>query len=183
MADSKRTRCIRIAFRIGYRVTDEGGVVAPSGRRLLVNANDAGYFHFSMTTHVADRERYGLPRAARVPVHRLAAYQLFGEDALQFGTDTRHLNGDRLDNRLVNIAIGTRSDNMMDRPAHARKAHAMKAACSPRRTRRKLTDDQVREIRKRLAAGESARALAKVFAVAKGTINNIMYGRSYKEII
>ena len=166
---------------MGYRVTDEGGVIAPSGRSLTILGNK-GYYYFSFTVCVADRETHGLSRNAAMPVHRLAAYQLFGEDALKPGIQVRHLNGQSGDNRLINIAIGTQSDNMMDKPEYARKAQAMKAASAPRKSRRQFTDDQVREIRDRFVAGESARALAKVFAVDHGAINHIVCGRSYKEI-
>lgn len=181
--ESNRTCCLRIVSQLGYRVTAAGDVIAPSGRHLgtrLVSRN--GYAHFSFTVHKTDRTKYGLPRVIRLPVHRLASYQLFGEKALEPGIEARHLNGNCLDNRLVNIAIGTRSDNMMDRPEHVRKAIAGYAGSHPRPSRRKCSDDQVRELRQRFKAGETALALAREFELAKGSVNNIVYGRSYKDV-
>lgn len=180
--EPKRSRYIRVAFEMGYRVTAAGGVVAPSGRHLVLRWN-GDYRHFTFTVRKADREEHGLFRVCSLPVHRLASYQLFGEEALKPGIQTRHLNDSKIDNRLVNIAIGTQSDNMMDRPEHVRKAIAVLGARSPRKTRRKLIDDQVRQIRERFVAGESARTLAKAFGVAHGTISNIVYGRSYKDVV
>ncbi len=169
---------------MGYRVTDEGGVIAPSGRSLLTTLSNKGYYHFSLPVRKVDCEKHGLTsRMIRIAVHRLAAYQLFGEDVLKDAIQVRHLNGDRLDNRLINIAIGTQSENSMDRPEHARKAHAAHAGSYPKKKLRKLTNDQAREIRIRFDGGESARVLAKAFAVVHGTINNIVYGRTYKDVV
>ena len=48
---------------------------------------------------------------------------------------------------------------------------------------RKLSDDNVRTIRARLAEGVSSEALALVFNVSKGAIQHIKKGRSYKDVI
>ena len=47
----------------------------------------------------------------------------------------------------------------------------------------KLSDDNVRTIRARLAEGVSSEALALVFNVSKGAIQHIKKGRSYKDVI
>lgn len=47
----------------------------------------------------------------------------------------------------------------------------------------KLTDDQVREIRKELASGKSLSALASAYGVSKSNIANIKKGRAYKRVI
>lgn len=46
----------------------------------------------------------------------------------------------------------------------------------------KLTDDQVRQIRQRVAAGERRVLLAEEFAVAAGTIGNVVIGRTYGHV-
>jgi hypothetical protein len=48
---------------------------------------------------------------------------------------------------------------------------------------RKLTDDQVREIKRRLANGENQYHLADEFGVHQGTISNINRGVSYADIV
>lgn len=45
------------------------------------------------------------------------------------GMETRHLNGDRTDARLVNLAYGTHSENMQDRLAHGMNPSANKTHC------------------------------------------------------
>ena len=64
----------------------------------------------------------------KVMAHRLAAFQKFGEAMYEEGTQVRHLNGDPSDFRFTNIAIGTQSQNSMDRPKEQRVASAKHAA-------------------------------------------------------
>lgn len=47
---------------------------------------------------------------------------------------------------------------------------------------RKLSDSQVREIRKRLTAGEKQYKLASEYHVDKGTISNIKRGICYGDV-
>lgn len=47
---------------------------------------------------------------------------------------------------------------------------------------RKLSDEQVREIRRRLNAGERQYAIARDYGVDKGTISNIKQGRFYADV-
>ena len=57
-----------------------------------------------------------------------------------------------------------------------------KAVSKPNLTRRKFTEQQVRDIRRRKAEGETYRALAKEFSVQNGTIVRIVQRTSYKDI-
>jgi len=47
-----------------------------------------------------------------------------------FGSDSRHLNGDRADNRLANLRWGTRSENILDAVRHGTHRNARKTQCS-----------------------------------------------------
>lgn len=49
-------------------------------------------------------------------IHRLQAYQKFGDKIYEKGIVVRHLNGDRYDNSYDNIGIGTIIDNKNDIP-------------------------------------------------------------------
>lgn len=53
-------------------------------------------------------------------VHRLQAYQKFGDKIFENKIVVRHLNGNYLDNSWDNILIGTFSDNKMDIPKENR---------------------------------------------------------------
>ncbi len=50
------------------------------------------------------------------------------------------------------------------------------------RRRRILTDEQVREIRKRYDAGETQRSIAKDFSVTTNTVRQIIRRESYKDV-
>ena len=71
-----------------------------------------------------DGEKY----PQNVPVHRLQAYQKFGDKIFESGTVVRHLDGNSLNNNFDNIEIGTQQENMMDIPTEQRIAHAKHAA-------------------------------------------------------
>jgi hypothetical protein len=79
---------------------------------------------------------------------------------------TRHLNDDPQDNRWENIAIGSHSDNMMDKPAAVRRAAAQKAGMA-----NGLPDrvwDQVKEDR---ANGARYKDLTEKYGIPKGTLS------------
>lgn len=51
-----------------------------------------------------------------------------------------------------------------------------------RKSVQKLTDTQVREIRRRLSAGESQYAIADLFGIHQGSVSNIYRGITYKDV-
>ncbi len=108
-----RKHCVeRVAFEKGYRVSAAGDVVtAPSGRPRKLHSNKWGYFQFSVTTPTGQ---------GTCPVHRLQAYQKFGEQIYTIGLEVRHHNNNRQDNSVGNILLGTKSDNAMDKPKATR---------------------------------------------------------------
>jgi hypothetical protein len=55
-----------------------------------------------------------------IAIHRLQAFQKYGDLLYEEGTVVRHLNGDPGSNAWDNIAIGTMSDNMFDIPKQIR---------------------------------------------------------------
>ena len=82
------------------------------------------------------------------------------------GCDVRHLDGDPLNNRVENLAYGTRTENILD-------------VYRIGRPWRKLTAEDVLVIRDRLAAGEKGRTLAKEYGVGETCISAIKTGRRY----
>lgn len=60
-------------------------------------------------------------------VHRLVAIAFLGQPLP--GQEVRHLNGEPTDNRLQNLAWGTRSENMYDRRAHGVDHEVNKTHC------------------------------------------------------
>ncbi len=76
------------------------------------------------------------------------------------------------------LFLGTQGDNMRDKTAKGRNNAPRGVSCSWAR----LTDDDVREIKKALAAGETGRSLAKRFGVTFGQISNIKVGKAWRHV-
>lgn len=154
------------AHEKGYRVLPGNQVLSPSGRILSLVSRGGGYLCFCIK-----RNR----KNVFVPIHRLFAYEKFGDVIFDPDIVVRHLNGNNQDNSAENISIGSQSQNMMDIPRNKRKSMG-KAGASKRR---KFSDHQVQSIRDRVIAGETQASLAKFYGVAKSTIFYIVKKRTY----
>lgn len=106
-------------------------------------------------------------------IHRLVLLAFRGP--LPKGMVSRHLNGDSRDNRLVNLAYGTHQDNAKDKAAYGR---PQRRATHPRTH---LTEEDVQQIRDRAERGETHRAIAKDFGVARCTVTAIVNQRNWRE--
>lgn len=161
-------RCIKYAFDRGYRVQGDGSVLSPKGKRLSLHPNNrGGYLRFGVNC--------GDIRG-KVYVHRLAAYQNFGEQSFRDGVQCRHVDGNGTNNSPSNIALGTVRQNAMDKPKSTRLRTAKKAA----KARRKLTDEQLAEFRRDRAAGMKYKQLMAKYGISKATVSYIVNGKTYK---
>jgi hypothetical protein len=105
-----------LAANMGFRITPDGKTITkPDGSIVGQSLSSIGYrvFSFGPKTH-----RY------KCLVHRFNAWFKYGEEIYQPNIVCRHLDGNRLNNHINNIVPGTQSQNMMDRPAPERHAHA-----------------------------------------------------------
>lgn len=168
---SKMDEALIEASRAGYEVMDDGQVIAPSGRyrtlcgKIRGQGRTAQYLYFTITTG----SREDNTRATRtVMVHRLSAYQKFGDDMFREGVQVRHLDNNEQNNAPANLCLGTGSVNMMDRPPEVRSAHAGKA-------HRKYTDEQIVEMVEMHKAGKTYKEIMARFGIkSKGTVSYIM---------
>lgn len=171
-SDCKTHRYIRIAYERGYRMDGETGeVISPTGYRRPVTAVGKQRYPSFAITITED----GKKRTASFMTHKFAAYCYFGEDA--FTHHVRHLHGDRNNLRRADIALGSPSENEMDKPAAVRTASAKKARASQDTSpAAKLTPDQVKWI---LSRPMSTRKMAEALNVCRATIQKVIRGITY----
>ena len=112
-----------------------------------------------------DRER------VKRSVHRLVLEAFVGPCPPEH--ECRHLDGDRENTRLENLAWGTRAENNRDKLDHGTHNRG------ERHSMAKLTEDDVREIRAALASGETHRSIAARFGVAEVTVWSVANGDTW----
>lgn len=99
-------------------------------------------------------------------VHRLVMLVFVGASPMQ----VNHKDGDKSNNCLSNLEYCTDSEN---------KIHAINVLGTGRGSRNgfsKLTEGEVKQIKSMLSNGQSARSIAKMYGVTRGTIGHIKSG-------
>lgn len=110
---------VKYAYELGYRVSFCGFVVSPYNGLINGGISDYGYKYLSIRIN-------GISN--RVMIHRLQAYQLFKDKMFDKGIEVRHLDGNKLNNSVKNIRIGTHKENMNDIPKDERLRKSLHAA-------------------------------------------------------
>lgn len=126
---------IRLVNKKGYFVDSLGNVFNKNKRPIKLSKSNSGYLSFNT--------RISFNRITRVFVHRLQAFQKFGDSIFNKGTHVRHLNGVSIDNSFENIGIGSQSDNMLDIPEYKRIINAS----NPKFEHDKIIEDRNRGMR------------------------------------
>jgi len=107
-------------------------------------------------------------------VHRLVAAAFIGP--CPDGQEVRHLDGNRRNNTLANLAYGTHDENMADQIAHGTRPAGTK------HYRSKLNETEIADIRAAWAQGERPCDLADRYGVSRPTISRIVYGMAYLDV-
>lgn len=102
-------------------------------------------------------------------VHHLVAEAFIGSRPP--GKELRHLNGHANDNRLLNLAYGTRSQNIRDKKWHPHRPSGFV-----------LRLPEIRAIKKGLREGEKGSVLSKRYGVAESTVSAIKHGRFHTDV-
>jgi len=115
----------------------------------------------------------GVPTGAFV--HRLVA-EAFISPASFEGAVVRHLNGDPTDNRIENLEWGTYADNMADAFRHGTQGPG------ELRPHHKLTETDVREIRRIAREGVTHAEIGRRFGVTGAHASSVARGRSWSHV-
>lgn len=159
-----------------YQVSNYGAVrsldrLNKSGKRfkgrLVTQSNCNGYCRVGFTIG------YG---GKHLLVHRLVAIAFIAnpENKLQ----VNHIDNNRSNNHHENLEWCTPKENVV----HAIKLGVFAYSINERNGTSKFTNEQVRNIKKRLLQGVSGASLALEFNVTRDTIMNIKMGRTWKGV-
>ena len=153
----------------GYYIEDGGAVYSTKGgngrrtdgrcKRLRVQYSQ-GYM------------RVELSGGIRRHVHQLLLETFVGP--CPEGMETRHLNGNGMDNRLDNLCWGTAVENAADRVEHGTAARGERAGNAV------LTETIVVEIKRRIASGEPIAWIARSLNVRRTTVQQIKTGNNWQ---
>jgi hypothetical protein len=146
----------------GYLAGSDGSIVGKSGKLLKLRVSEFGYLMFE-----AQIDLHG----KRVYAHAAVCEAFHGPRPR--GQEVAHLNGVRDDNRPENLKWKTRSENHADKRDHGTHVQGEKIKWA------KLTEDDVREIRKRT---ESTPVLGREYGVSSAAIWLIRTGRNWKHV-
>lgn len=107
------------------------------------------------------------------PIHKLVLH-LFAESNPTESTITRHLDGQKNNNRIDNLAYGTELENAVDALRHGQ------VRCGSSHYRARLSVQDVRFLRTEMARRFSYAELAKKYDVSRSTIACAVRGRSWR---
>lgn len=129
---SKNRKVLIAAYETGYRVTKDGIPLNQNKEKIKGGVCYHGYKVISIRTSEGVR---------KVAVHRLQAYQKYGEKMFNPGIEVRHKDNDKTNNSFKNILIGTHSENMMDIPPETRLKRSLHASSfNKRHSYKKIKD-------------------------------------------
>lgn len=119
---------------------------------------------------------YGVIQAGRMQfrAHRLAYFYAFGP--IPAGLVVRHTCDNPLCVRPDHLRVGTQLQNNRDKVARDRQARGTRVNTA------RLTATQVRDLRKRMDAGESPSQLAREFGLGKTTVFHIKHRTSWRHV-
>lgn len=155
----------------GYYADDLGNVYSnKTGQmRMLSKRLHKGYYRVNL---IDSHPKKLYP----TPVHTIIPRTFVGER----GNDEvcRHLNGNALDNRLVNLCWGTQKENAADAKRHGTAVclrHGEQANGS------KLSLQEVLEIKRMRNEGVKLKEIASAFSISMTHVRDIAKGRTWKK--
>ena len=136
-----------------------------SGRFIKSSANHKGYARVTLSNN-------GIKKT--LSLHRVVLDSFTDDDCNK--EQVNHINGLKLDNRLVNLEWCTSSQNVVH-------AYTTGLAVSAKGTQKSLLSEQdVLDIVYRYKSGEQLKEISKSYPVSSGALSSIVTGRSWSHV-
>jgi hypothetical protein len=111
-------------------------------------------------------------------VHRLVAQAFLGSVKVTDDMQVNHMDGIKTNNYVDNLEWCTRSENMR----HAHEIGVKKALKGEELWNSKLTEEDVREIKKLLDQGETGASIARRFSIHPMQVSSIKLGKAWAHV-
>lgn len=175
---SNINKATKLAYDKGYRVLDNGSVRGITKfLKLQIRTNK-----FKQNNKIYQLYKFSIRsdkgKRIEVFVHKLQAYQKFGNAVFQKNIEIRHLDGNSLNNTPENISIGTSSENTLDIDPKIRHKNAINASTQIR----KFTDQEMTVI-KNFHNGSYKKTMEKFNISSKGTLHYILNTKYQTKVI
>lgn len=155
----------------GYQVTSLGRVIGPRGKPLAGYRDKNGYHCIPLRS-----------RNITFKVHRAVVAAFLGP--IPEGMQVNHKNGVKDDNRLENLEVVTAKQNIQHTfSTLGRVGKNTKPAKGANHPKAKLTEDEVREIRRLYSEGHTQTALAARYGIAQVNISQIVLRKHWKHVV
>jgi hypothetical protein len=118
--------------------------------------------------------RFGVGNCRAIETHTAVMLAFVGPRPP--GAECRHINGVRTDNRLENLAWGTREENAADKRLHGTLPQGERSRNS------KLTEADVREMRRLHSGGMSMKSLARKFGICESHCGQILKRKKWAHV-
>jgi len=154
------------AIKRGYKVTDDGLFYGVRGNIIKYVCRD-GYVRTSMKVNGKNKMLFA---------HRVQAFRKYGDKIYTKGLMVRHLDGNKSNNHIDNIALGSNKDNAMDRSSEERLASALNA------TKHTIKYNKEEVISYHIENGKSYKKTKERFGISSsGTLHYILKKRKINE--
>ena len=121
---------------------------------------------------LATLRKDGIPK--NIPVHSLVVSAFYGE--VPRGKEVRHRDGNKTNNRLDNLIVGTRAENEADKVRHGVSNRGSRNGMSV------LTEQDVKQIKSLLKRRIPHSVIAHMFGVSQPVVTSINTGKAWKHV-
>lgn len=154
---------VEVSSAPGYWVSDEGRVRGKHGKIRKLAPGSYGYLRCEIQVD---------GRAKWLTVHIEVCKAFHGDRPA--GLLIRHLDGDKNNNRKDNLKYGTQKENKADQRRHGNAIEGESHNWA------KLRLEDVRDIRRRHASGETPTAIAERYGTTRNYIGDVVARRYWK---